>query len=75
MWGALLGIGAASVALAVLHQTLESVGKGEGPPKKPGQLAPPDTSYKPSPDGKFQAPLWQSGTAREALKRAKRLFK
>eukprot|EP00887_Chlorella_sp_A99_P004206 scaffold15.g4206.t1 len=51
MWGALLGIGAASVALAVLHQTLESVGKGEGPPKKPGQLAPPDTSYKPSPGG------------------------
>ena len=113
MWGAIVGVAAASLALAVLHQTLESIGSQEKPKaEKPGQLEAPGPDFKRSaggrqrrcgrgalcaackgqlvtlpvcaplspthpllpPDGKFKAPLWQSGT-KDVLNKAKRFFK
>ena len=44
MWGAVLGIAGASLALAVLHQTLE---RGEGQKvEKPGALPEPGPDFK-----------------------------
>ena len=45
MWGAIVGIAAASVALAVLHQTLEATGHKERP-HKPGQLPEPGPGFE-----------------------------
>ena len=76
MWGAVVGITAASIALAVLHQTLEGRSEQAAKNKRPRELAPGDPSARKTPaSGIIKAPLWQSGTAQEALKRAKRLFK
>lgn len=42
MWGVVGGIFAASLALAVLEQTLRSSGTGDKAPQKPGALPEPD---------------------------------
>lgn len=47
MWGAIVGIAAASVALAVLHQTLEATGLSKSEkPQKPGQLPEPGPDFQ-----------------------------
>lgn len=76
MWGAIIGITAASVALAVLQQTFESRGQQPEKPGPPRALGAPDPNApKTPPGGTIKAPLFQTGTAQEALKRAKRFFK
>jgi hypothetical protein len=49
MWGAIAGITAASLALAVLHQTLEASGRAPQQPQKPGELPPPGPDFKKQP--------------------------
>ena len=75
VWGVVASVLGASVALAVVHQAIETLGQAAKPPEKPASLAPPDKDFKKSPDGKFKAPLWQSATAQEVLNKAKRVGK
>lgn len=77
MWGVVLSVLGASVALAVVHQAIETLGQAAKPPEKPGQLAAPEhhKDFKAPADGKWKAPLWQSTTAQEALNKAKRFGK
>ena len=49
MWGAIAGIAAASVALALLHQTLEATGLSEKKPAKPKELEQPGPDFKTKP--------------------------
>lgn len=46
MWGAIAGIAAASLALAVLHQTLEATGLSEKKPKEQGKLPEPGPGFE-----------------------------
>ena len=46
MWGAVVGVAAASLALAVLHQTLEATGLSPAQPEKPRELAEPGKDFK-----------------------------
>lgn len=48
MWGAIAGIAAASLALAVLHQTLEATGLSEKP-KEQGKLPEPGPGFEKRP--------------------------
>lgn len=74
VWGVFAGIAAASVALAVLHQTLEAAGLSEKP-KEQGKLPEPGPGFEKRADGKWTAPLWESATTQEALRKAKRVLK
>lgn len=75
MWGAIAGIAAASLALAVLHQTLEATGLSEKKPKEQGKLPEPGPGFEKRADGKWTAPLWESASAQEALKKARRVLR
>ena len=46
MWGAVAGIAAASLALAVLHQTLEAVGKAQKPQGPQPKLPEPGPGFE-----------------------------
>ena len=116
MWGAIAGVAAASLALALLHSSLEGGAGNSSKPEKPGALPEPggdwkraagarppprprgdvggagrggggcartrETERNPTPppprtaaDGKWKAPLWESVSAADALKQAKRVVK
>jgi hypothetical protein len=65
MWGAVIGIAAASLALAVVHQTLEAINQSQAPPPPPqktAELPPPGPDFKKQP-GKGSS-LWQQLSAR-----------
>lgn len=70
MWGAVVGILGASVALAVVSSAFETFGQTQKQ-EKPKGLPEPGKDFETKPDGKWQAPLFRSSTAREALKRAR----
>ncbi len=74
MWGSIIGIAAAASALA-LAQTLLEAYKEEGKktPEKPHQLPEPDEDNKGSSKKVWNAPLWQEGTAKEVLERARKI--
>ncbi|KAI3428648.1 hypothetical protein D9Q98_007471 [Chlorella vulgaris] len=75
MWGAVIGIAAASLALAVVHQTLEAINQSQAPPPPPqktAELPPPGPDFKKQPDGKWAAPLWESASAKEVLSKARK---
>ena len=46
MWGAIVGVAAASLALAVLHQTLEATGLAPPKPEKPKELSEPGKDFQ-----------------------------
>ena len=46
MWGAIVGVAAASLALAALHQTLEATGLAPQKPGKPKELSEPGKGFQ-----------------------------
>ena len=46
MWGAIVGVAAASLALAVLHQTLEATGLAPQKHEKPKELPEPGKDFQ-----------------------------
>lgn len=74
MWGSILGIAAAASALALAQTLLEAYKEeAQKTPEKPHQLPEPDEGNKGSGKKVWKAPLWQEGTAKEVLERARKI--
>ena len=72
MWGIVVGILGSAVALSVAQTFLEQSKSKPEAEKPTGQLPEPGKDFKPSPDGKFTAPMWREVDAREALNKARK---